>query len=183
LSTSRRTPCRGGLVDPLPPKLKVIRNVGAGRWPEDPLTAHDLFARYRGLVARRTIEYWRYNKKGPPFIRIGRRVLYPLPGVIAWERRRTIHADLLKQLGVWEDQAAHCAQARGAREMVTDLDVYRTAQLLVRQHGIDAPIHASLRHDALLGQGDLDGSAVWKRVLTAIDALLLERPPVGTVLQ
>jgi hypothetical protein len=54
----------------------------------------------RGLVARRTIEYWRYNKKGPPFIRIGRRVLYPLPGVIAWERRRTIHADLLKQLGV-----------------------------------------------------------------------------------
>jgi hypothetical protein len=50
-------------------------------------------------VPRRTIEYWRYNKKGPPFIRIGRRVLYPLSGVIAWERKRTIHADLLKQPG------------------------------------------------------------------------------------
>lgn len=67
--------------------------------------------------------------------------------------------------------------------MVTDLDVYRTAQLLVRQHGIDAPIHASLQHDALLEQGDFEGTAVWKRVLTAINALLLERPPVGTVLQ
>jgi hypothetical protein len=67
--------------------------------------------------------------------------------------------------------------------MVTDLDVYRTAQLLVRQHGLDAPLHASLQHDALLEQGDLEGRAVWKRVLTTIDALLLGRPPVGTVLQ
>jgi hypothetical protein len=75
-------------------------NDSCAEQPGDLLTVEDLVARYRGLVARRTIEYWRYNKKGPPFIRIGRRVLYPLPGVIAWERRRTIHADLLKQLGV-----------------------------------------------------------------------------------
>jgi hypothetical protein len=68
--------------------------------PGDLLTAHDLFARYQGLIPRRTIEYWRYNKKGPPFIKIGRRVLYPLSGVIAWERKRMIHADLLKQAGL-----------------------------------------------------------------------------------
>lgn len=74
-----------------------MSNAPSADSPGDLLTVEDLFARYRGLVARRTIEYWRYNKKGPPFIRIGRRVLYPLSGVIAWERRRTIHADLLKQ--------------------------------------------------------------------------------------
>ena len=57
--------------------------------------------------------------------------------------------------------------------MVTDPDVYRTAQVLVRQHGADAPIHAAMRHEALLEGGDLDGAAVWKRVLAAIDVLLV----------
>ena len=56
---------------------------------------NDLFERYRGLVPKRTIDSWRYTKKGPPFIKIGRRVLYPLAGVIAWERKRMIHSDLV----------------------------------------------------------------------------------------
>ena len=68
-------------------------------------------------------------------------------------------------------------------KMVTDLDAYRTAQLLVRQHGADAPIHAAMQHDALLEQDDLDGAAVWKRVLAAIDVLLLKERPDGRALQ
>jgi hypothetical protein len=67
--------------------------------------------------------------------------------------------------------------------MVTDLDIYRTAQLLVRQHGADAAIHAAMRHDAVLERGDLDGAAVWKRVLAAIDVLLLKEGPDGQALQ
>ncbi len=57
--------------------------------------------------------------------------------------------------------------------MVDEKDVYRTAQLLVTQHGADAPIHAAMRHDAQLERGDLDGAAVWKRVLAAVDRLLV----------
>jgi hypothetical protein len=34
--------------------------------------------------------------------------------------------------------------------MIPDLDIYRTAQLLVKQHGADAPIHAAMRADAML---------------------------------
>src|SRR6266511_263896 len=64
---------------------------------EELLTVDDLFERYRGLVPKRTIDYWRYTKKGPPFIKIGRRVLYPLAGVIAWERKRMIHSDLVNK--------------------------------------------------------------------------------------
>jgi hypothetical protein len=56
--------------------------------------------------------------------------------------------------------------------MVPELDVYRTAQLLVRNHGADAPIRAAMQHDALLDRGDPDGAGVWKRVLAAIDVLL-----------
>src|SRR6266511_2940742 len=65
---------------------------------EELLTVDDLVDRYRGLVPKRTIDYWRYTKKGPPFIKIGRRVLHPLAGVIAWERKRMIHSDLVNKL-------------------------------------------------------------------------------------
>ena len=53
--------------------------------------------------------------------------------------------------------------------MTTDLDIYRTANLLIEQHGDDAPIHAAMRADAMLEAGDLDGQAVWRRVIRAIE--------------
>ena len=34
--------------------------------------------------------------------------------------------------------------------MTSDLDIYRSANLLVKQHGRDAPIHAAMRADAML---------------------------------
>ena len=47
--------------------------------------------------------------------------------------------------------------------MILDLDIYRSAQVLVKQHGQDAPIHAAMRADAMLEHGDLDGYAVGAR--------------------
>jgi len=55
--------------------------------------------------------------------------------------------------------------------MIPDLDIYRSAQVLMKQHGPDAPIHAAMRADAMLEKGDLDGYAVWKRVLRAVEEL------------
>ncbi len=51
--------------------------------------------------------------------------------------------------------------------MTSDLDIYRVANLLVKRHGPDAPIHAAMRADAMLDKGDLDGCAVWKRIIKA----------------
>jgi len=67
--------------------------------------------------------------------------------------------------------------------MTSDLDIYRTALVLIRQHGANAAIYASMRHDEFLGAGDIEGSGVWKRVLAAIDALSAEKRPDGTWLQ
>ncbi len=53
--------------------------------------------------------------------------------------------------------------------MISDLDIYRSANLLVKQHGEDAPIHAAMKADAMLDKGDLDGDAVWKRILRAVE--------------
>ena len=63
--------------------------------------------------------------------------------------------------------------------MDSDLDIYRAANELIEQHGKDAPIRAAMRHDELLERGDLDGCAVWKRILKAIDDLQSEDRPEG----
>ncbi len=52
-----------------------------------------------------------------------------------------------------------------------DLDIYRPASVLVKQHGKDAPIEAAMRANAMLDKGDLDGFSMWKRILWAVEEL------------
>ena len=49
----------------------------------------------------------------------------------------------------------------------------------MQQHGEDAPIHAAMRADAMLEKGDLDGYAIWKRVLRAVEELQETKPAPG----
>jgi hypothetical protein len=55
--------------------------------------------------------------------------------------------------------------------MTSDLDIYHSANLLVKQHREDAPIEDAMRADAMLEGCDLDGYAVWKRILRAVEEL------------
>ncbi len=61
--------------------------------------------------------------------------------------------------------------------MTSDLDTYRAANELIEQHGEDAPIHAAMRADELLEAGDMEGEAVWLRIIKAIEELLSEERP------
>ncbi len=63
--------------------------------------------------------------------------------------------------------------------MIDDLTVWRAAKLLIDEHGEDAPTRAAMKADALLDEGDLDGSAVWRQILAAIEKLLREEPGVN----
>ncbi len=63
--------------------------------------------------------------------------------------------------------------------MTPDLDIFRSAQVLVKHHGDDAPIHAAMRADALLKAGDPDGYEMWKRILRLIEALQGTAPKPG----
>ena len=67
--------------------------------------------------------------------------------------------------------------------MIPDLDLYRSANLLVKQHGEDAPIYAAMRADRMLEKGDLDGLEVWKRILQAVEELQKVGPEPGTRVQ
>ncbi len=65
--------------------------------------------------------------------------------------------------------------------MIPDLDIYRTTNLLVKQHGEDAQIHAAMGADATLRAGDPDGYAVWKRILRAVGELQRAEPKPETL--
>ena len=60
---------------------------------------------------------------------------------------------------------------------VAEIDIWRSAKLLIDQHGDEAAIHAAMRVDELLEASDLDGYTVWKRVLKAVEGLLDKGPP------
>ncbi len=62
------------------------------------------------------------------------------------------------------------------RFMVDDLDIDRSAKLLIDQHGEDASGFAAKQADKQAEVGDLDGQAVWLRVLRAIEELQRTRP-------
>jgi hypothetical protein len=63
--------------------------------------------------------------------------------------------------------------------MTPDLDIYRSAQVLVQQHGKAAPIEAAMRSDAMLEKGDLAGYAAWRRILLAVEELQGTAPKSG----
>ena len=64
-----------------------------------------------------------------------------------------------------------------SKAMTSDLDIYRSAKLLIDQHGEDAPIFAAMQADKCLEGGGLDGKAVWMKVIGAIKELLNQQPP------
>ena len=60
-------------------------------------------------------------------------------------------------------------------------NIYRTANLLVKQHSDEAPIHAAIEGDAMLETGDLDGAAVWRRIVRVVEELQQQEPAARTV--
>lgn len=48
------------------------------------LTSKELATRWR--LSEQTLANWRHGRKGPPFCRIGAKVLYPTEAVMAFEK-------------------------------------------------------------------------------------------------
>ena len=63
--------------------------------------------------------------------------------------------------------------------MTSDLDIYRTASVLIREHREDTALEAAQRADAMFEKGSLDGQRVWKRVLAAVKKTQRQEPREG----
>jgi len=64
-----------------------------------------------------------------------------------------------------------------AGQVISELDIYRAANLLIRQHGGDAAIEAARKADRMLDRGDIEGRRVWLRIKHAIAEL--QAPQTG----
>ena len=60
--------------------------------------------------------------------------------------------------------------------VISDLNIYGSAQLIVDQHGDEAPIFAAIQANKKLERGDMVGMAAWHRILAAVRVLLRHQP-------
>ena len=63
--------------------------------------------------------------------------------------------------------------------MISDPDVWRGAQLLIKHHGDEAPVVVAERVDGMLKKGDLEGAAAWRLIFHAVEELLRMKPKMG----
>lgn len=73
-----------------PHKKKPIAAAPAGA---EFLTPAGVVARYSGAVTIETLRNWRYLKRGPPYTHIERKVVYPITGLIEWEKSHTLQGE------------------------------------------------------------------------------------------
>ena len=55
--------------------------------------------------------------------------------------------------------------------MISDLDIWRTANLLIRRHGANAELEAAKRADVMVDRSNDDGRLLWARITRATEDL------------
>ncbi len=60
--------------------------------------------------------------------------------------------------------------------MLSDLDTWRAANVVIKGTGNGAAIEAAMRADEFLDQGILDGERLWMRIMHTIEELQRGRP-------
>ena len=63
--------------------------------------------------------------------------------------------------------------------VISELDIWRAASLLTRQHGAEAEREAARRAELMQDRGDGDGQVLWTRIGWATDALRTHRAKAG----
>jgi hypothetical protein len=67
--------------------------------------------------------------------------------------------------------------------MISDRDISLAAKAMIQRYGSNAGIEAAERADEHLEKGNLDVSATWQRIMTAIEKLQAEKPEPGETVQ
>ena len=66
------------------------------------LTAEEVSERYRGEISIGTLRNWRAMRIGPPFVKIGKAVLYPIRELDAWDQKNTVSCRASSRLPIDE---------------------------------------------------------------------------------
>jgi hypothetical protein len=63
--------------------------------------------------------------------------------------------------------------------MASELDIYRSASVLIEKHGVDAWFVAATRADEWLVKGNHEGHDLWTAIVRAIQVIQETEPPEG----
>jgi hypothetical protein len=63
--------------------------------------------------------------------------------------------------------------------VLSEWELWACADEAIRQHGLDAPIVGTMRADKLLEEGEINGAANWRLIVTRINQLLAT--PAGLI--
>jgi hypothetical protein len=64
------------------------------------LTAEEVAERYREEISVGTLRNWRAMRVGPPFVKIGKAVLYPVQELDEWDRKNLVICRASRSLDV-----------------------------------------------------------------------------------
>ena len=70
------------------------------------LTAEEVSERYRGEITVGTLRNWRAMRIGPPFVKIGKAVLYPIRELDAWDQKNIVSCRASRRLTTDEQEEA-----------------------------------------------------------------------------
>jgi hypothetical protein len=68
-------------------------------------------------------------------------------------------------------------------EMPCESDFLLVARSMIQRYDSDAAMEAAERADVLLARGDIEGSAAWVKIMTAIERLQAVKPALGEKVQ
>lgn len=70
------------------------------------LTAEEVSERYRGEITVGTLRNWRAMRIGPPFVKVGKAVLYPSSELDAWDQKNTVSCRASRRLTMDQSEEA-----------------------------------------------------------------------------
>lgn len=70
------------------------------------LTADEVSDRYRGEITVGTLRNWRAMRIGPPFVKIGKAVLYPISELDAWDQKNMVSCRVSRRLTLSQSEEA-----------------------------------------------------------------------------
>lgn len=63
--------------------------------------------------------------------------------------------------------------------VIFDVDIYRSANELIKRHGESAADHAATKADESYEARDVRGYVTWRRIVEAVERLRSMKPPKG----
>ena len=70
------------------------------------LTTEEVSERYRSEITVGTLRNWRAMRIGPPFVKIGKAVLYSVSELDAWDQKNTVNCRASRQMTMHKHEEA-----------------------------------------------------------------------------